>query len=142
MDVVTLRKLLFERAGKAEAQHALRKAKDAGISLHNLLEGTILDGFLDKEITKFSACDITHLPNQRYDFRLNDDFSFSMEISQLDKEAAMPIETNDVSGNWELMELNDEEFVLKLNASTLASQLQEGAYLKVSHQDIGWIDKI
>ena len=142
MDVVALKKLLFESKGKDQAQYALKKAKDAGISLHNLLEGTILDGFLDKEITKFSACKTTQLPNQRYDFRLNEDFSFCMEIIELDREAAMPVGTKDVSGNWELVQLDDEAFVLKLKGEYLNRASQKEAYLKVSHQDINWVDKI
>jgi len=142
MDVTALRKLLFEQQEGVQAQAALTKAKASGISLHNLLEGTILNDFLEKEITKFSAAEQMHLPHQRYDFRLNEDFSFNMEVIQLHKEAAMPTTAEDLSGYWELVRLEDKEVVLKLNGRKAAKPSQKDAYIKISHENIGWFDEI
>jgi len=139
MDVDALRKRLFEGRENDWAHEALREAISAGISLYHLLEGTILNGFLDKEITKFSECSITNLPNHRYDFRLNVDFSFMMMIFQLDKDAAMPITQEEIQGHWELIRIDEEAFILKLQGNPI---LENRSYLKVSQQSIGWLDKI
>lgn len=142
MDVTTLKQLLFSPQEGRRAQDALTQAKSAGIPIHNLLDGTLLSCFLEKEITKFSSCSQTHLPHHRYDFRLNEDFSFSMEIMQLNENAATPSKAEDLSGSWELVHLGAEEVVIKLKGTTIVKLLNKEALLKISHENIDWIDKL
>lgn len=136
------RKQLLEDQTIDVAQQALTEAQKVGISLQDLLEGTLLNDFLGKEITKFSACKERHIPNQRYDFQLNEDFSFQLEVIQLETEAAMPTQTERMNGNWELMRLNDSEFVIKLQDHPRENSVKTPNFLRVTHEEIGWIDRI
>lgn len=142
MNVAEFRKQLFESNTNMQVQNTLKEAQASGISLHDLLEGTLLDGFLEKEITKFSTCEEKRLPQQRYDVRLNQDFSFNLEIFELQPDAAMPTGTEELKGNWELMHLNDEGFIVKLMSEKSGTPPNKRPFLKITHEDIGWIDKI
>ena len=142
MDVMEFRRQLLEDKTADKAQNALTEAKKIGISLQDLLEGTLLNDFLGKEITKFSECDERHLPHQRYDFQLNEDFSFQLEVIQLETEAAMPTKTEKMNGNWELMRLDDDEFILKLQDTPRKNSTKTPAFLRVTHEEIEWVDRI
>ncbi|MGB0523182.1 MAG: hypothetical protein ACPGJS_09490 [Flammeovirgaceae bacterium] len=133
---------MFESKSAEVAQNTLRAAKRSGISLHELLKGTLLNDFLGKEITKFSACEAWNIPHQRYDFQLKDDFSFQLEVMQLENEAAMPTQSTAIQGYWELMHLNEDEFVLKLQEPLTKNTDEKTSFLKVTPQNIGWLDNI
>ena len=122
------------------AQQTLSQAKAAGYSLHQVLKGTLLDDFLNKEITKFSVCNQQQLPQKRYDFNLGEDFSYRLEIMDLDRHAAKPIKHQQWEGHWELVQLNKENVILKLKQNHGNSDLTEPRFIRISHQEIDWID--